>query len=215
MTYDCPETPEDIRNIRKKYRDERYRREDPRKAKLDYSTIKPNDLQTYISNQSAKNSVSIPEPNTSLLPNTEKTILLNRSKSAVGPQRHSASPQNSTAEEIQAIQQPITIIYNNYQVPNQSTINPTPEFLAKLATNIAANNAEKFTESKENDSIDKNVEENNQEAKNPNETKDWLNNEWDKYYGYNSNKNRTDSRLSTKSKTPSPTLNELNDRLVS
>ena len=220
LTYDCPETPEDIRNIRRKYRDERYRREDPRKAKLDYSTMKPNDLNKIVSDESAKISVSIPEPNVNLSTFDGKKPLLNRSKSAVGIMRNVTSPK-TLAEQPQAIQtqqQPITIIYNNYQVPNQQVAPPTPEYFAALATDIASN-TEVAKQTTSNQNIDAKSEETitEMQSQSSTEMQNRLNNEWDKYYGYNnnsSNKNRSESRMSTKSKTPSPTLNELNERVV-
>jgi hypothetical protein len=215
LTYDCPETPEDIRIIRRKYRDERYRREDPRNVKITYSTMKPNDLNNIATTESAKNSVSIPEPNISLSTFDETKPLLNRSKSAVGIIRNVTSPQKSTdqPQAIQAHQQPITIIYNNYQVPNQQGAPLTPEYLAALANSIASNPGIAEQTTSNQNAIAKS-EEKSSELQSSNSKEAQMNNEWDKYYDHNSNKNRSVSRMSVKSKTPSPTLNELNERVV-
>ena len=230
LTYESPETPEEIRDIRRRFRDERYKRDDGRKLRVDYSSMKPNELNKYLMAQNSKNAVSIPVPNVNLQTFSEPQALLNRSKSSLGFERATQSPQVAEQQQIQKLQvpqqnsqQPITIIYNHFEVPNNqgSKTNPTPEYLAAVATNIAANNYAVENEAKKQDSLietESKSEESKIESRTPisNETQNWLNNEWDKYYGYEENKkDRTESKISFKSKTPSPTLNEFSDKVRS
>jgi hypothetical protein len=203
LHYNSPETPEDIRDIRRRYRDERYKKNDVKKDKLVYSSMKPEELSKYIS-QNGKPALTIPVPNVSM---SEHQSLLRRSKSSMGFERSSHDQQKVQQIQLpqQQQQQPITIIYNNFQAPNQA---PTPEYLATLANSIIANNP--VNDQNEAVKDDNNYDEN--EA--TNEAQEWLSTEWDKYNGQEKNKSINESRLSMKSKTPTPTLNEQNDKIV-